>query len=104
MPQKEALRFAPTGIAGLPTKLSTSRHVGRKFASDGGTSCAARRPAIEKYLRARRGQLRAGGPARLGSPEFATPDRERFGLAELQSFLPGRAVDTEEPHDRIESA
>jgi len=51
VPQKEALAFAPSLAAGIPTKPSSSQHFEGNFASEGGTA----KRAIRKFFGARNG-------------------------------------------------
>jgi hypothetical protein len=49
VPQKEALAFAPSLAAGIPTKSSSSQQFEGNFASEGGTA----KRAIRKFFGAR---------------------------------------------------
>jgi len=93
MPQKEAVRFTPTRIADLPTKPSRSRHLERKFASDGGTSSAARPPSIEKFFCA---------PGRDPRTAPARPGRAQRGSASTcKSALRSRSCSRSCPTVRL---
>lgn len=88
MPQKEATGFARMAAGGVPTKLSKSRQFRGNFASEGGTLSEIRTRGSKKYLSAQNSCAPRLPTAEAARWEIRFDGQERFGLAELQLFLP----------------
>jgi len=103
MPQKEAQDFTLIVVGGVPTKLSRSRQFRGNFASGGGTSGALLTGPITKSLSARDPFVHQ----RLSAPDLPTgragaTNKSALGSRSCGRFCPEAAVDTPEPHDKLE--